>query len=178
MDEKTSLAALHFCIIGTQHPRQRTSGLKNEMQSICERSHVVLIAEEVNANAPHSKQRTVGRDLAGTLRIHWLPIDMTFDEQRDACIFDDLEQEAASRMEGRNVYYTRANSMREDYWLQKIQDECVRLRISAGTVLIICGRNHQEFVADKAAKLGVGKVEPVEYPKGLKEKLPPLEIMP
>jgi hypothetical protein len=173
---------VHYYIIGTDHKYQRKdAGLRAVMEAVVGdvKNHcVVLIAEEVNSNVPDYQQKSVGRDIAGN-SIPWLPIDMTLQEQRDKGIFDDLENAVKLRNEeGRNVYYAHANTVREKHWLRKIRRACQGRAIKDGTILITCGRNRLEFLAEKLIRFGASSVYTTEYPVGIKQAWPPLELLP
>ncbi len=178
---------MHYYILGTDHtlqePDRRTPAAKalayREMLRTVIREHSpVLIAEEINANRPDEKQNPIGRQLAAS--IPWISVDMTFPEQREAHIFEDLDEDSRLRdEEDRNTYHVCANTVREKHWLTKIQQEIDRLKLLNGTVLITCGRNHLEFLADKAISSGAADyVYLAEHPRDIKQTWPPLELFP
>lgn len=176
---------LHYYIIGTDHilqepspdtPLDKVAAYEAMLAAVIRRDSPVLIAEEINVNRPDDQQKAIGRKLAGS-SVHWISIDMPLPEQRERDIVDDLDHAAILRASGRNVYYVRANSIRENYWLTQIQKACQRLEILCGVVLITCGRNHAEFLAEKALLSGVASsVYIAEYPPNIKQMSPPLEL--
>jgi hypothetical protein len=161
---------LRYHILGIKHTHQRRSlGLKGELQSIILANNVVLIAEEVdpNPNSRVAKQKTIANELAQANSIPWLfPIDMTFEEQKAKGIYDALGEAHKLQLQGNNAYAVRAQGVRENYWLDRIEQECTRLSVHDGTVVVICGRNHLGFLAHKAVNRGVNEVICTEYPRG------------
>jgi hypothetical protein len=165
-------------IVGTEHWRQRKDPkLRARLQLIIEKTHVVLIAEEIDVNKANHLQQSQGRELAGQQNpiIPWIPINMTFGQEKAAGIFKALE-DASKLQRHRNVYAKHANAIRENHWLDQIEAKCNEDAIKAGTVLITCGRNHLDFLAAKAEQRGFAVVKD-EYPEGLGGKLGKLEIL-
>jgi len=165
---------MHYAIIATDHDLQKTDstdrGLEERLAAIIGIGGVVLIAEEVDANKHID---TFGRDLSRKLigENRWLSIDMTDGQRKDAGIYDDLVQ--------RNVpdfsqglppllvcrYFRRADGIRENFWLDRIEEKCTELGITEGTVVITCGYMHRHYLCEKAK--GRGHVVTLE------EYLPP-----
>jgi hypothetical protein len=172
---------LHYYIVGTEHRLQVPSPLRaapdvrlrDLMQDIINKKNVVLIAEEVD---PNKDVQSFGRKLIGDEK--WRSIDMTRCDQHEAGIFDDLEEAyRILRDTGRNVYHKRANSIREYVWLDRVRHFLEQHQTEDGVVLITCGRNHLEFLAQKVAKMGILHTE-TECPLGLQKTLRPLEVLP
>ena len=95
---------------------------------------------------------TFGRELVGEDK--WLSIDMTDDERTNAGIFNDLKNTPDKELGPNgfyrvNVYLKRAEGIRENFWIDKIISKCSEIGISAGAIIITCGINHLEFLADK-----------------------------
>lgn len=169
---------MQYHIVGTEHWRQQNdSGLRAKLHLIIEKSHIVLIAEEIDINKANHLQRSQGRELANQHNpvIPWIPVNMTFEQEKTAGIFDALDL-ASKLQRHRNVYAKLANGIRENHWLDQIQEKCKEDAINEGTVLITCGRNHLDFLAAKAEQRGFVVVKD-EYPDGLGEKLGRLQIL-
>jgi hypothetical protein len=135
---------MHYHIIGTDHKYQTrrggTRGLFDLMEEYKKSHPVVLIAEEVDADA--MRVDAFGKELIGPDR--WLSIDMTEQERRDAGIYDVLKDCED------HVYHKAAQGKRENHWLDKIQTWCAANGESEGTVIITCGLNHVPYLRDKA----------------------------
>jgi hypothetical protein len=152
---------MHYVIVATYHDLQKTDsiddGLAQKLATIIGMGRVVLIAEEVDAN---TNVDTFGRRLSRTIgQNRWLSIDMTDVQRRDAGI---LAQIAGRRLPGyRNGeffpatrYYRGADGIRENFWLDRIEDKCQELQVVEGTILITCGYIHGPFLREKAAGRG------------------------
>jgi hypothetical protein len=151
---------VHYIIVGTDHPLQESNAedtrLRSLLRSIVDYS-VVLIAEEV----PTSRDvHTFGCELIGESK--WLSIDMTIPERKDAGL-DDIPCEegpgydpVTHRDIRVNRYHTKRESVREQFWLDKIARWCEDRQLSAGTVVVTCGYNHMhaEFLSDKLRQRG------------------------
>ncbi len=164
---------MNYVVVGTDHDRQKSDsqdkGLQGLLKSIVETNHVVLIAEEVKTS---EDVQTFGRQLVGEGK--WLSIDMTAQERKDTGIYDVLRSGTGpvyDPVEGQDVranpYHKRSEGIREVFWLAKIQGWCKGAGISEGTVVITCGHNHLEFLAEKIKRQGhtVTKQEYLPYDK-------------
>jgi hypothetical protein len=159
---------LSYHILGVEHSRQKLDRhLKTKLESIVEAKRTVLIAEEVNANQPDAQQKSIARDLATARKIPWRSIDMNFKQQEDAGIKEELDHAHHQHMLGVDMYPAHAHDVREDYWLDRIEEECRARAITDGTVLVICGRRHPHSLADKARKRGINDIDLSEHPAGL-----------
>ncbi len=153
---------MHYVIIATDHDLQKADstdkGLGEKLAAIISMGGVVLIAEEVDAN---KHVDTFGRDLSRELlgENRWLSIDMTDGQRKDAGIYDDLVQ--------RNVpdfrkipplsicrYFLRADGIRENFWLDRIEERCAELEITEGMVVITCGYRHRHYLREKVKGRG------------------------
>jgi hypothetical protein len=116
---------LSYHILATEHMRQtKDPHLKTRLESIIDANQIVLVAEEVNANLADAKQKSIARDLAVARRIPWVSIDMTFKQQEDAGIKEDLDNAYHQHLLGVDVYAAHAHDVRENYWLDRIEQEC------------------------------------------------------
>jgi hypothetical protein len=95
---------------------------------------------------------------------------MTFEQQQEAGIKGELDAAYELQKRGVNAYAKRANDVRENYWLDRVQQDCQKRGITDGTVLIICGRNHRDFLAEKARKRGI-TIDLDEYPDDLGQRI-------
>lgn len=129
-----------------------------------------MIAEENRALAA-----TLGRQVAESLTLPWLQIDMTLEDRIRAGIDGKL----ANRMQIRGYsedgypemairYAPREDGIREEFWLDRIEE--VR---KDGTVLVICGCLHCVPLSQKAEKRG-HVAEKLFHPDHLAEMKPAL----
>ena len=164
---------MDYIIVGTDHPLQDSAssdtGLRDLLRSIVDTHPVVLIAEEV---ATSVYVLTFGCELVGENR--WLSIDMD-DKERKRAGLDDIPLEEGPGYDPIthrdiplvNRYHTKRETIRETFWLNKIARWCEDRRLSTGTVVITCGHNHLDFLAEKAERRGhtVTKREYMSYDK-------------
>jgi hypothetical protein len=165
---------LSYHILGTEHSRQRRDPrLKTKLQGIIGGNRIKLVAEEIDVNLADAQQKSVARDLAKahTPEIPWVPMGMTFKQEEDAGIRNALDHAFKLQRKEINAYAKRANDFRENCWLNHIEQECEKQGISDGTVLIICGYNHRDFLAEKVRRLGIKEIDLDEYPDGLGKRL-------
>ena len=151
---------MDYIIIGTDHKLQKSdatkTGLRDMLLSIVNKREVVLIAEEVSTSKDIS---TFGRELIGDAK--WLSIDMTTQERKDAGIYEVLRAavgpgyDPVTHRDIRvNPYHMRAETVRENFWLDRIAKWCEDNQVSAGTIVITCGHNHLKFLSDKVIQRG------------------------
>jgi hypothetical protein len=131
-------------------------GLRIKLESIISGNQVVLVAEEVNAN---QTVLTFGHELVGDDK--WLSIDMNDQERKDHGIFEQIRIGAVPEWdpetrEPRSVvpYYKAAETIRENFWLDRIQQWCNKRGISDGVVVITCGYRHLRFLSEKVIARG------------------------
>jgi hypothetical protein len=184
MPADDSKISLHYCIVGTKHCLQVASTfpflvdeedirLRDGLAEIIKRQDVVLIAEEVDANAL-DQLSLHGRNLARDHDppIPWLSIDMTILQMQEAGIWDDLisqsdlNEQAEIRGESKIHHRVHANDVRETYWLKQIKVCCETHDIVRGMVIIVCGIAHLGSLAEKA-KLIVSRVDTMQVPEDL-----------
>ena len=152
---------MHYAIVATDHDLQKAdsidSGLGEKLAAIFGMERVVLVAEEVDAN---THVDTFGRELSRVIgENRWLSIDMTDVQRREAGILDRV---AGRRLPGYREgkffpatrYYRGADGIRENFWLDKIEDKCHELQVVEGTILITCGYIHGPFLREKATGRG------------------------
>ena len=164
---------MDYIVIGTDHNLQKAdsedAGVRDLLQSIIASHPVVLIAEEVKTS---KEVLTSGYELVG--KDKWLSIDMTRGEQKDEGIYDIRNSAVGSArhpVTGDDVrcspYHKQSEAVRENWWLDKIALWCKEKKVSAGTVVITCGHNHLDFLAEKIEKRGhtVTKREYLPYDK-------------
>jgi hypothetical protein len=144
---------MEYIIIGTDHDRQRSdfsdTGLRDKLQEYSRTQNVVLIAEEVDAN---KDVQTFGRDLVGCTK--WLSIDMTTEERKSAGIYRELSTSPPGCDDNgqfylANWYHKRADAIRENFWLDRIERWCKQNGVRRGVIIITCGHNHRPYLADK-----------------------------
>lgn len=145
--------------MGTDHTLQESdapdSGLRDLLVSIQIAHRVVLVAEETKTSAD---VLTFGRKLVGNER--WLSIDMTVQLKKDAGIFEIYnssrpEQDPVTGFDIRvNPYHRKSEAIRENYWLDGISRWCEERHISEGTIVLVCGDNHVEFIVEKLSARG------------------------
>jgi hypothetical protein len=153
---------MHYAIIATDHDLQKADsthrGLEERLATIIGRGGVVLIAEEVDAN---KHVDTFGRDLSRKLigENRWLSIDMTNDQRKNAGIYEELVDRNVPDF--REVppllvcrYFRRADGIRENFWLDRIEEKCAELKMTEGTVVITCGHIHGHHLCEKAKGRG------------------------
>jgi hypothetical protein len=166
-------------ILGITHSHQmRYRPLGAEVESIARANAVVLIAEEVNANLGDDKLKTISRDVANTMGIEWLPVGMKTDQEKTHGIYEDLEKARDVQVQGVNAFPKRANDVKENHWLDCIEAKYRGEGFTHGTVLIICGYNHRESIADKARSRGIVVVKVDWFPADLPSKVGPLVLLP
>jgi hypothetical protein len=154
---------MHCIIVGTDHDLQKVDsadeGLAELLTTLMGNADVVLIAEEVDANKDViSFGRELSKKLLGEGR--WVSIDMDDDRRREAGIDAQLRTRTEPGLDAENNfcivnrYFRYADGLRENFWLDRIEEKCQALGITDGTVLITCGYIHDEFLSDKATKRG------------------------
>jgi hypothetical protein len=158
------LTFMHYAIVGTDHELQRSDsadkGLEKKIAAIITGGGVAFVAEEVDANKDVD---TFGRELSRKMigENTWLSIDMTDGRRKDAGIYDVLEPNSRYAPGFRNGkffpacrYFRRADGIREDFWLDRIEERCKELEITEGTVVVTCGYMHSHYLREKARKRG------------------------
>jgi hypothetical protein len=163
---------LNFVVIGTDHHLQEVdngdNGLMTLLQSKLSESEVVLIAEETRTS---KDVETFGKQLIGNEK--WLSIDMNA-EERAAAHLGDLPCQQGPGYDPVthtdivvNRYHKAIETIRENFWLDKIFNLCDARNISDGTVIITCGHNHLPFLAEKIESRGhtVSQDEYMPYDK-------------
>jgi hypothetical protein len=124
--------------------------VRNKLEAYIRTMNVVLIAEEVDAN---KDIQTFGRELVGEEK--WLSIDMTTEERKQAGIYEQLRgsQPGYDPVSGTfsriNSYYKRAEGIRENFWLDKIEEWCDQRHVTNGVIIVTCGNIHPRFLAEK-----------------------------
>lgn len=164
---------MDYVLVGTDHILQcadsKVAGLKPILESIVATHPVVLIAEEIKTS---ENIRTFGRELIGESK--WLSIDMTEEERKATGIYEVLRGgigPVRHPLSGNDVqanpYHRKSEGVRENFWLDKIEHWCKCKQLSTGTVVITCGHNHLDFLAEKVEKRGnsVSKLEYLPYDK-------------
>jgi len=159
---------VNFILVLTAHNLQKAdcsdTGLRDKLESIISANPVVLVAEEVNAD---EDVWTFGRELIGEDK--WVSIDMDARQRKEHRIFEalryggpepDPETGAFCRV---NRYCRHAEGIRENFWLDRIEEECRELQITKGTIVVTCGHNHGLFLAEKVRARG-HSVSLDEYP--------------
>jgi len=157
---------MHYIIIGTAHKYQRYCDyVKSELEAIFRECTPVLIAEETKSD---TDKPTYGQQIITPDR--WLSIIMDKEREKDARISEALDKEF-EYIEQHNIvaYDRRAQTIREEYWLNQIEEKCRELKITDGTVVITCGLKHLYFLADKALKRGVTRVTTLECPSDIRQ---------
>jgi hypothetical protein len=117
---------------------------------------VVLVAEEVDAN---THVDTFGRELSRVIgENRWLSIDTTDVQRGKRESSTKLGRRLPGYREGKffpaTRYYRGADGIRENFWLDKIEDKCHELQVVEGTILITCGYIHGPFLREKATGRG------------------------
>jgi hypothetical protein len=154
---------MHYAIVGTDHDLQkadsRDKGLAEKLGAILGAGGVALIAEEVDA---HPDVNTFGRELSRVTigENRWLSIDMDDRERDDAGISGVLANRAncPDWRNGKFVqvyrYFSSADGIRENFWLNRIAERCQELGIASGKIVITCGYIHRHYLSDKARERG------------------------
>ena len=157
---------MQIMILGTDHLLQGDDeDLKILISDIVARYRVTLIAEENRAMV-----ETIARQMAPSLGIQWIQIDMSIDEQVKAGIRAKLSNRMIDRYDANCDLYVPAryapkeDGIREEFWLDRIQEAAVD-----GTTLVICGAVHPTPFAEKAEKRGHKIVTKVFHPESLSE---------
>lgn len=163
---------MQMIVLGTDHNLQpRDQGLKELIVDLAVRKRVTMIAEE---NRIHSS--TVAQEVAESMALAWVQIDMSTEERVKAGIFDKL----SDRMQIRGYdaigvpivairYAPVEDGIREEFWLDRIEEAG-----SNGTVLVICGCLHRDPFSEKAMKRGHDIVSKLFHPESLSEIKPEL----
>ncbi len=153
---------MHYIIVGTDHdlqePDSADKGLEETIAAIIRAGGVVLIAEEVDAD---KEVDTFGRQLSRKLigENRWLSIDMTDAQRQDAGICAELAERRLPDFRKRPTscpyrYFRRADGIRENFWLDRIEERCEELGVTEGTVIITCGYIHRPYLYEKATGRG------------------------
>jgi hypothetical protein len=155
---------MHCFVIGTDHELQTADstdrGLCEKITAIALSCDVVLVAEELD---PNGNVDTFGRQLSRKMigENRWLSIDMADGLRKDAGIYVDLQPSsryAPGLWDGRFFpacrYFRRADGIRENFWLDRIEEKCDELRIIEGTIVITCGHIHRHYLCEKAMGRG------------------------
>ena len=84
---------------------------------------------------------------------------MTDDQRKDAGIYDDLVERRLPDFRKRPPlplyrYFRLADGIRENFWLDRIEERCEELEITEGTVVITCGYIHRDYLCEKAKGRG------------------------
>jgi hypothetical protein len=164
---------VNYIIVGTDHDLQKSTcadtGLKDLLRAIIRTRPVVLIAEEVKTS---EDVYTFGRELIGDDK--WLSIDMTTQERKDAGVYDVLrsgvgpvQDPVTGNFVRASPYHMKSEGKRETFWLDKIDRWCQAHGVSDGTVVVTCGHNHLDYLAEKivAREHTVAKREYLPYDK-------------
>jgi hypothetical protein len=162
---------MQIIILGTDHLLQRDDeDLRLLISGIIARQRVTLIAEENRAMVD-----TIARQMAPSLGIPWIQIDMSIDQQVKVGIWGKLWHRIQDRYDANGDVYVPAryapkeDGIREEFWLDRIQEA-----VDGGTTLVICGATHSLPFAEKAEKRGHRIVAKVFHPESLSELKPEL----
>jgi hypothetical protein len=162
---------VHIIILGTDHLLQcDDEDLKVLILDIVTRQRVTLIAEECRPLLD-----TIARQMAPSLGIQWIQIDMSIDEQVKAGIRGKLSNRMQIRFDANRDMYVPPryapveDGIREEFWLDRIQETA-----DDGTVLVICGASHSAPFAEKAEKRGHKVLSRMFHPESLSELKPEL----
>jgi len=158
------LTFMHYAIVGTDHELQRADsadkGLEKKIAAMITGGGVAFVAEEVDTNKDVG---TFGRELSRKMigENRWLSIDMTDGRRKDAGIYDVLEPNSRYAPGFRNGkffpacrYFRRADGIRENFWLDRIDERCKELGMTEGTVVVTCGYMHRHYLCEKAGERG------------------------
>jgi len=136
-------------VVGTDHRLQSSdTALKAHLAHLARNHNFGLVAEECAADAS-----TVAGQVASSLGVPHLPIDMTDAERKEAGIYDRLcirpkmRFDPASGYQEEHVYLRHADGVRENFWLDKI--EAITCE---GQVLVVCGYLHLDPLSEKARR--------------------------
>ena len=130
-----------------------------------------MIAEENRVLAT-----SLGRQVAESLNLPWVQIDMTLEDR----IRTGIDGKLSNRMQIRRYhengdpemairYAPREDGIREEFWLDRIEQQA-----RVGTVLVICGCLHCGPLSEKAEKRGHRVVAKLFHPEHLAEIKPEL----
>jgi len=160
---------MHCVILGTDHRLQKQDrALRAKIEHLVQSNDVGLIAEECLAGT-----ETVASECALALGLPpRLAIDMTTEQRVAAGIYErlcirpaihfDIDQ---NTLHERHLYLRHADGIREEFWLDRVQEAA-----TDGTVLLICGYVHIDFLAQKAIRRD-HTVATVVFPEDLPERI-------
>jgi hypothetical protein len=161
---------MKMIILGTDHALQcHDSRLKALISDLIEREHVTLIAEENRVSS-----NTLGQQLAESMNLRWIQIDMSIEDRVKA----GIEGKLANRMQIRGFneygdpipairYAPVEDGIREEFWLDQIENAT-----TDGTVLVVCGCLHCVPLSKKAETRGHTIAAKLFYPEDLSELKP------
>jgi hypothetical protein len=149
---------IEYVILGTPHPLQGSDECGQRVQELIKKHAVDLVAEEYPFTLDSKvccKAKSLGRQ--------YLQVDALPNECRNLGIDAELDKRArAACLQGRDVRFSHADSLREQFWLEKIEK-----KIQRGRVLIVCGYLHSNFLAEKIRERGSRLLEIDAFPQGL-----------
>jgi hypothetical protein len=151
---------LKVTILGLDHLTQFQDSegrLEQLIREICRETNPDLVAEEWSTNRL-SHEETVGKRVADGLGIPWCNVEMNDAHMADLdildCVrlrrqrFDDIADRIIQDVSD-TVYMPNADRLREEYWIQQIQNQ----RPQRG-VLMLCGLIHVAPLAERMSRLG------------------------
>ncbi len=154
---------IEYAILGTSHEIQDSPEVARQAEKDIQTMGITLVAEEY----PMSTASSVCT-VAARLEIPYLQIDPPPEEWSIYGI--DYEMNArlnAACLQGQDIRLSHADRIREDLWLQKIEN-----KIKSGRVLIVCGYLHLNFLAENIETRGCIVVAKGTFPTCLLDRKP------
>jgi hypothetical protein len=151
-----------YVILGTSHDIQESPEFCNRVEKDIRAMAITLVAEEFPFNIS-SKVCAV----ATTHEVPYLQIDLLPDEWQKWGIDYEMNARLGEAFQGQDIRFSHADQVREDLWLQKIEDCTGNER-----VLIVCGYLHSNFLADNVQARGGSVISKNTFPTCLIDRKP------
>lgn len=161
------IRTLEYVILATSHEVQDTPKIKECLWNALKKHSIRLIAEEFPCDTI-----SVACNIAKRLHIPYLQIDLFPDERRSKGIDDELTARE-KHLTGRDIRLSHADAIREDFWLEKIEDS-----LNRGPVLIICGYLRADFLEQRVRERGNSVNEKIAFPSELVGRNPSAVLSP
>jgi len=156
-----------YLILGTSHTSQDSLQLESSAVALIDKYKISLVAEEYPCD---DKSRVCA--MAARRHIPYLQVDLFPDEWSAHGI--DWEMRTRSNapcLQGIDVRLSHADSVREHFWLDKVES-------ALGRALIICGYLHLDFLAGSIRAGGGIVVDKCAFPSSLLGTTPTLTLSP
>lgn len=160
---------MEYIILGTSHIVQESGKFESCAAAILNRYEIRLVAEEYLCD---TESRICS--MAKRRHIPYLQVDLWPNEWAEYGIDREMKTRSdAPCMQNVDIRLSHADSIRENFWLDKIE-----ICLKAGSVLVICGYLHLDFVAGNIQARGSLVAEKCTYPANLLGRMPQRTLSP